>query len=225
MKFSFENRPPDSPLIDVIYRTESEGGGSFQAVAGIQNEMVFTRQQGKVSVTVRGPETKAHPAPVPEDAEFLGVILKLGTFIPVLPSRLLVDGGIDLPDVSSQSFMLHGSSWEMPTFENVDTFINRLVHEGLLVHEPVIEAVLQDQPQAWSPRSIERRFVQATGVTQGMIRQIRRAQQAVALLQQGVSILDTVDQAGYFDQPHLTRALKRFFGQTPAQILRQTRAE
>jgi methylphosphotriester-DNA--protein-cysteine methyltransferase len=44
------------------------------------------------------------------------------------------------------------------------------------------------------------------------------------LLQQGVSILDTVDQAGYFDQPHLTRALKHLMGQTPAQIIR-TRLE
>jgi AraC-like DNA-binding protein len=40
------------------------------------------------------------------------------------------------------------------------------------------------------------------------------------LLEQGVSILDTVEQAGYFDQPHLTRSLKRYVGYTPAQILR-----
>ncbi len=34
-----------------------------------------------------------------------------------------------------------------------------------------------------------------------------------------MSILDTVERAGYFDQPHLTRSLKRFIGQTPAQII------
>jgi AraC-like DNA-binding protein len=37
-------------------------------------------------------------------------------------------------------------------------------------------------------------------------------------LRQGVSILDTVEQAGYADQPHLTRSLKRLIGQTPAQL-------
>ncbi len=47
-----------------------------------------------------------------------------------------------------------------------------------------------------------------------------RARHARTLLQQGISILDTVEQAGYADQPHLTRSLKRFMGQTPAQILR-----
>jgi methylphosphotriester-DNA--protein-cysteine methyltransferase len=37
-------------------------------------------------------------------------------------------------------------------------------------------------------------------------------------LRQGASIFDAVFQAGYFDQPHLTRALRHFIGQTPAQV-------
>src|SRR5579859_5293941 len=56
-------------------------------------------------------------------------------------------------------------------------------------------------------------------------RQIERARYATCLLQQGVSILDTVEQAGYFDQPHLTRSLKHYIGQTPAQILQKSRPE
>jgi len=40
----------------------------------------------------------------------------------------------------------------------------------------------------------------------------------MTLLRQGASIPDTVYEAGYFDQPHLTRALIRFTGQTAAQI-------
>jgi AraC-like DNA-binding protein len=51
--------------------------------------------------------------------------------------------------------------------------------------------------------------------------QIERAKRAVALLAQGVPILDAVEHAGYSDQPHLTRSLKRFFGKTPAQLLRK----
>jgi methylphosphotriester-DNA--protein-cysteine methyltransferase len=62
------------------------------------------------------------------------------------------------------------------------------------------------------------RFRQATGLTQSYIRQMQRAQHAQTLLLQGVSILDTVNEAGYFDQPHLTRSLKQFLGYTPAQI-------
>jgi methylphosphotriester-DNA--protein-cysteine methyltransferase len=62
-------------------------------------------------------------------------------------------------------------------------------------------------------------------LTQGYIRQIERARHALALLQQGASILDTVHNAGYFDQPHLTRSLKHFMGQTPAQIVRMNSSE
>jgi AraC-like DNA-binding protein len=180
--------------------------------------MVVTKQKDKIYLTVRGPETKAMPAPIPEDAEFFGVNFKLGTFMPHLPARELVDGEVNLPEAASRSFWLHGAAWQFPDFENADTFIDRLVREGLLVREPVVDAALQGQLKDLSLRSIQRRFLQATGLTHSAVRQIQRARQAVALLQQGVSILDTVYELGYFDQPHLTRSLKHFVGQTPAQI-------
>ena len=41
----------------------------------------------------------------------------------------------------------------------------------------------------------------------------------------GLSILDVVYEAGYFDQPHLTRSLKYYIGQTPAQIMDRSRSQ
>ena len=57
-------------------------------------------------------------------------------------------------------------------------------------------------------------------MTHSTFRQIERARHATNLLKQGVSILDTVHEAGYFDQAHLTRSLKYLIGQTPAEIIR-----
>lgn len=225
MKFTFEGRTAESSFVDAIWRTQSEGSGSFISVAESHWGMVITKQLDKMFLTVRGPETIAIPAPVPEDAEFFGINFKLGVYMPHLPTPKLVDDEMHLPEAGSKTFWFHGSSWEFPTYENADTFIDRLVREGLLAYEPVVEAALQEQPQSISSRSVERRFLQATGLTQGAIRQIERARTAVSLLNQGVSILDTIDQAGYYDQPHLTRALKRLIGQTPAQILREKIAE
>lgn len=225
MKFDFQYRPSDSPLVEFIYRTESEGGGSFISTAGTNWEMVVTRQIGRISITVRGPETQARPAPVPEYGDFLGIVFKHGVFMPHLPVKDLVNNGTNLPLASGQAFWLQGAAWEFPNFENVDTFINRLVRDNLLTRDEVVEAVLQNERPGLSPRSIERHFVQATGLTQGTLFQIQRAQQAAALLGQGVPILDVVEQAGYFDQPHLTRQLKRYYGQTPAQLLRTNAAE
>jgi AraC-like DNA-binding protein len=228
MKFTFEERSPDSPFIDTIWRTQSEGTDSFTSftsVAVSHCEIVVTKDRRGTSLVVRGPETVATPAPVPEDAEFIGIKFKLGTFMPHLPATDLVDNPIYLPEASSKSFWLHGSAWQFPDFENADTFVDRLVREGLLVREPIVEATLRGQLKGISLRSVQRRFLRAVGLTYSTVFQIERARQAMALLEQGVSILDTVEQAGYFDQPHLTRSLKRLVGQTPAQILRVRQPE
>jgi AraC-like DNA-binding protein len=225
VKFIFEERLSNSPFVDTIWRTQSEGGGSFVSVAESRWGMVVTRQHGKTYLTVRGPETKAMPAPVPENAEFFGISFKLGTFMPHLPASNLVDDETNLPEATSKSFWFHGSTWQFPDFDNADAFVEKLVREGLLAREPIVEAVLQGHPQPLSIRSVRRRFLRATGLTHGAVFQIERARRAMTLLQQGFSILDTVDEAGYFDQPHLTRSLKHLFGQTPAQILRMDRSE
>src|SRR5262249_38602913 len=47
----------------------------------------------------------------------------------------------------------------------------------------------------------------------------RTGEVATNMLRQGGSILDTVHEAGYFDQAHLTRSLKYLIGQTPAEIV------
>jgi AraC-like DNA-binding protein len=44
-------------------------------------------------------------------------------------------------------------------------------------------------------------------------------------LQQGVPIPDAVYEAGYFDQPHLTRSLKQWVGHTPAQLVRSSKPQ
>ena len=223
MDFTFDFRPSESSYVETIWHTQtgSAVADSFISAATIQWEMVVTKLQGETILTVRGPETKASTADAPEDAEFLGITFKLGTFMPHLPPGYVLNrNDVYLPEASKNSFWLQGAAWEFPTFENVDTFVDRLVREGLLVHEPVVDAVLQGQPPHLSPRSVQYRFLQATGITQKYVQQIERAQRAQALLKGGSSILDTVYETGYFDQPHLTRALKRFLGQTPAEIAR-----
>jgi AraC-like DNA-binding protein len=162
---------------------------------------------------------------VSDNAEFVGIMFRLGTFLPKLPIAALVDSSIDLPQATGQSFWLNGSVWEVPTFENADVFVNRLVHEELLVHDGIVDTLLQGEISKLSVRTTQRRFVQATGLTHTTVCQIERARYATMLLKQGNSIMDTVFEADYFDQPHLTRSLKHYIGQTPAQIMNEHRAE
>jgi AraC-like DNA-binding protein len=62
-------------------------------------------------------------------------------------------------------------------------------------------------------------------LTHNAIYQINRALFATSLLKGGRSILDAAFESGYFDQPHLTRALKHYIGLTPAQIIDPERLE
>jgi hypothetical protein len=221
MLLNFEERLSDSPFVERIWRTHSEQAGDFTSMALSHWQMCVWTREGKTHLTVRGPETKATIVPCPPETEFLGIVFKLGTFMPDLPASRLIDGDITLPETAGDAFRLKGALWEFPIYENADIFLDRLVREGMLVRETVVDAALQGYVKEMSLRSVQRRFVQTIGLTHSAIYQIERARQAVALLQQGVSILDTVEQAGYFDQPHLTKAMKHFIGQTPAQLLSQ----
>ncbi len=225
MSLIVEQRLSDSPFVEAVMHGWTVSEGTSLRPAEVQWHMVFTRVQGSLYPLIVGPWISAGSAAWGEGAEILWVRFKLGVFMPHLPARNILNTETRLPEAASDSaFWLRSSAWQFPDYENVDTFIDRLARDEVLMWDPVVSAGLQDQlhPQAMSPRTLRHRFLRATGMTQSHIRQFRRAQQAEALLRRGATILDTVDEAGYFDQPHLTRALKQFIGYTPAQIVRMS---
>ncbi len=188
-----EDRPSDSPVVERVWRCHSEGNSPFLSIAASRCELVLGRLQGKVTMTVRGPETKATLiGDCPRDGEWLGIILKVGTFLPSLPINTLVDAEVDLPTVSSNSFWLFGSLWQLPDYDNADTFIDWMIRKDLLMRDPIVDAALQGHLQEHGLRTIQRRFKRSTGLTQNALRQIERARFATFLLQQGISILDTI---------------------------------
>ena len=218
--FKIEEHASDSAFVDRIWYAQTESTGAFFSQAAIRCELVVIKYNGKTTVVLRGPETKATTLPVRWiGAEFFGITFKTGTFIPTLPPKTLLNGkDITLSHTSNQTFWLDSSTWQIPDHENADTFVDRLVRENILVSDPVVEAVLQGHEPDMSTRSIQYRFLQATGLTQKTIEQIQRAHQAAHLLEQGMSIVDAVHAVGYYDQSHMTNSLKRFLGETPAQI-------
>ena len=220
MSIIYKERLSDSPYVETITHGRTASDGSTIRPAECRWHMVIVRQEGNARLLVVGPWTTAGVASWTEGAEILWVRFKLGTFMPHLPTKNFLDTETLLPEAASLSFWLKGSAWQFPDHENVETFVERLVRNDVLVRDPVVNAAIQDRPQGLSPRTVRHRFLRATGLTQSRIRQVERAQRAAALLQQGVSIPDAVYEVGYFDQPHLTRSLKQWVGHTPAQIVR-----
>ena len=220
----FEHRLSESPLIERVWRSRSERAGTFLSVAASNIEMVVTRHEGKVFLTVRGPETKATSADCPANGEWLGIRFSLGTYLPSLLPAVLADRrDVTLPGICGRGFLLDGAHWELPSFENAEVFVNRLARAGIIWRDPAIDAVLDGsprEPRTRSLRSTQRHFLKVTGITQNAFRQIERARYAANLLRQGAGIADAVFQAGFFDQAHLTRSLKHLIGHTPARIIR-----
>ncbi len=225
MSMISEERASDSPFVESITRGWTIGQGSTIRPAESHWHMVLVRVNGQAFPLVVGPLPTSGIATWGEGAEILWIKFKLGTFIPHLPAKNLLAKETLLPDASSKSFWLHGTSWEIPSFENADTFVDRLVKNEVLVKDPVVSYALQGHPTEVAPRTVRHRFLQATGLTQNHIHQIERAQQAAALLRHGKSILDTVYELGYYDQPHLTKSLKQWVGHTPAQIIKSNEPE
>lgn len=215
-----DERGSDSPFVERIWRSYGEREMAFVSVAETHWSLVVSKYRDRTTLTIRGPETRPTAAYGPADVEFFGVQFRHGTLMPLFPAQLVMDrADVNLPVTAGQKFWLNGAAWEFPDFDNVEMFVQRLVRSELLIRDPLVTAALQGQVPDSSLRTVQRRFLQATGMTHNTLYQIERARKATLLLKSGSSILDTVDQLGYADQPHLTRALKRWMGITPAVLV------
>ncbi|MBZ0289825.1 MAG: AraC family transcriptional regulator [Anaerolineae bacterium] len=218
MSAIFEGRPSDSPYVEYIWRGRGERDYQPVCPADVRWNLLFMRRNGQVRVTAEGATTQYVPKDQFEGTEFLVIKFRLGTYLPYLPPQNFLNDDAELPEAAGRSFWLNSFAWQFPDFENVESFVERLVREDLLITDPVVKDVLDDRLPETSSRTVRRRFLRSTGLTYGAIQQIERAKEAAALLQNGVPILDVVDEMGYADQPHLTRSLRRFVGTTPGQI-------
>ena len=219
MLITFDDRPSDSPFVERVWRSRSDRAGVFRSIASCHWGVVVSRVEGKLSFTVRGPETKPTTADCPADGEWVGALFKLGTFMPHMRSGDLRDRhDVTLPSAGERSFQLDGSAWEFPTFANMETFVARLVRRGLVREDRTAVAAVRGERQDVTTRTEQRRVLAVTGLTRGAIAQIERARRATLRLSRGTPILDVAFEEGYYDQAHLTRSLKRFIGKSPARI-------
>src|SRR5436305_2946617 len=168
-----DERLSDSPFVERVWRAHSEGTDPLLSLAQSCWQIVVTTYDGKMSLTVRGPETKATPlGDCPTDREWFGILFQLGTFLPHLPARNLVDGELTLPLATRKTVWLSGSTFQFPTYENADTFVDCLARDGLTVCEPIVGAALQGERKDPALRSAQPRLGPSPGATHPPIRTI-----------------------------------------------------
>jgi len=218
MNLRFTTRRSDSPWVDVVWTCTSDQVSEMTSVAGARCGLIFWECDGQRFAGVTGPETATGTAPVPSGATFLGIEFAIGTSLGGLPSSSLVDGGVELPNTTRRSFEFAGSRWETPGPDDAEALVEHIVRAGAVVRDPIVGEVLRGGRPEVSDRTLERRFRAATGLTRGAVRQIERAREAAYLLAAGKGATEVVASLGYFDQPHLARALRGYIGRTPTQL-------
>ena len=168
--FPIESHPEPTRFVRRVWRTRSVPEPAMISVAVPTWQIVFVQKSsGAKSIFVRGPETAATTVEIPQDAEFFGIQFELGVFVPSLPLAGLADSALSVLVLSDRACALLGDVAEIPSFDTADVFVDRLVRAGLLVRDVAIEQALLRQPVALTDRSIQRRFVMATGLTYGAI--------------------------------------------------------
>lgn len=218
MPIESEDRPSHSQYIHRVWRGQATGVETMTSVATSNWELVFWEEAGVVHAAARGPETAASTAELSGDSASFGITFAHGASMPHLPVSGIVDGGVESVHATERSFVLAGEEWELPSFDNAEQFVEKLVRSGVLVRDPLVDEVVWGGVARVGSRSVQRRVAGATGLTQGAIRQIDRAREAAILMTAGVPALDVVHRLGYYDQPHLARALQRFIGRTATQL-------
>jgi AraC-like DNA-binding protein len=207
VSFEYEERPSVSRFVDVIWRTHDTSDGTYLAAADACWDMVFIRSELGNRSLLSGPSSTITPVPYRAGNRNVGIRFHRGSFLTHVPATTMVDTTEQLPMPTSESFLLAGDEWPMPTYERRE----------LLADDPVVLAALRGEDQGLTPRSVQRHVSRVTGLTANQIRQIVRARTASARLQRGDSILDVAHDLGYADQAHLTRDLRRMTGFTPGR--------
>jgi hypothetical protein len=214
----FETRSSDSPWVDTVWTCTSDRVTEMTSVAAVCWGLVFWRREGTAYASISGHETRTGTAPVPEGATFVGIEFAVGTSLRSVATPDLVDRGADLPDATHRAFWLDGARWATPGADDAEALVDRLVRAGAVVRDPLVTDVRRGHCPAVSTRTVERRFQAATGLTQGAVRQIERARQASTLLAAASPVADVVTKLDYFDEPHLSRSLRRYVGRTAGQL-------
>jgi hypothetical protein len=207
-----------SPVVESVTHTTFTTSGSMLMQPDGCWDVAILKSATGTTVLRTGLTTSAVTHHFAEGDEILSIAFKPSSFMSLMPGERMRDEGVVLSNIGRDRFALGSDVLEIPTMETVDSFVEKLLRNGIVEDNTVVASVVSGHPMAMSERTMQRHFLKTTGLTYKAFTQIERAQQALALLQQGRPAADVAFALGYADQPHMIRSLKAIMGQTPKQI-------
>ncbi|MFI6483584.1 helix-turn-helix domain-containing protein [Nonomuraea sp. NPDC050663] len=220
MGFIFNAVAGEIPLVQRVWSARCEATTGFSSVIKPSSMIAFAWGRGRLTVHVKGPETSGTSMTCPEGSEFFGVELRVGAYLPLYPPSRLTDlRDALLPTLPGGRILLDNRDWEMPTEQNVDVFVDRLVRAGLLAFDPLVDEIRHgERPRGMSERIAQLRFRRAVGISHRKLASIERARHAAQLLVAGRTIAEVVTAGGFYDQSQLARAMRWATGHTPGEL-------
>jgi hypothetical protein len=207
-----------SPVIEsVTHTTFTEDGTTQFRPDGCWDFAILKSAHGTV-VLRTGLTTTAVTHHYAAGDEILSIGFRASSYMSMMPGEEMRDQGVALETIGRDRFWLGTDVMEIPTFDTVDAFVQRLLRQGIVEANTLVASIVSGHPMAMSERTMQRHFLKTTGITYKTFTQIERAQKALALLQQGRPAADVAFALGYSDQPHLIRSVKAIMGHSPRQI-------
>ena len=220
MKLIQQSRQIDSPFVQSISSLRFIAAGETLMQPDGCWDIAILKHDGDMQVLRTGLTT--HPVTYKHEAgdEILVVSFKPSSFMPLMPGEVMRNEGVLLERFGRRYFRIGADVREIPSFDNADVFVERLVRDEIVQTNPVVASIVEGRPKAMSERTMQRHFLRTTGLTYKHFTLIERARKAVSLLRMGRSATDVAFALGYSDQAHMINSLRGIMGQTPREIAR-----
>ncbi len=218
LDFIGRKRPSDSPYIYWVWTGIAQRTGTQTIYADGNLDMAIIKRGAITKFLLSGPTTKAHTVSYEAGDEIVGIRFERGVHLSDLPTDSIVDQDIFLPTVGKCAFNFHGTFLSFPSFDTVESFIDKLAKLKMIQRDIVVEDTMSGRPPRIDIRTVQRHFLRATGMSPHYILQIQRAEQALALLQHDPSLSRVAHDTGFSDQAHMTRSFKYLLGNTPGRL-------
>jgi hypothetical protein len=207
------SRLSTSALIDRVWHTSNISDGIYIATPDCAWDLLAIRQaDGSRVMMLAGQQTRYQEVPYTAGTSAVVISFTASAYLVGLKGDELVDAGIMLPNDESGRFILLNHAFEFPEYETAEKLVSSMVGAGILKQDDVVASVLEGHPKAMSDRTMQRHFHEVTGISRKALGKIRRAQDAVKMLQAGTATAEVAAEVGYTDQSHLTKDLKVIMG-------------
>jgi AraC-like DNA-binding protein len=229
---------PDGALTCVWTRTIGDANGALGRI--VPDGCVDIVWFGGAELLVAGPDTQPVLSQLPAGAEIIGARLRPGLTLPALgvPADELLDQRVLLRDIwGDAARRLVDQLSDAPTLADrfatlaaalaarqasagpVDADVQAII--ARIARQPSQRIAERGSELQLSQRQLRRRFSAAVGYGPKTFARIMRFQALLARAQQPSGRLDLASlaaEAGYSDQAHMAREVRRLAGATPTEI-------